>query len=65
MEYKILVVLSNIFFVAAGWYLGRDAGIKSTLKAMDAVFQKICNDVNAGRSLDWLEEESENFEKYK
>jgi len=63
MEYKILVVLSNIFFVAAGWYLGRDAGRKATVKALDSILERVADDVNAGRSLDWLD--SENRDNYK
>lgn len=63
MEYKILVVLSNIFFVAAGWYLGRDAGRKATIKALDSILERVADDVNAGRSLDWLD--SENRDNYK
>ena len=54
MEYKILVVLSNIFFVAAGWYLGRDAGRRQAIEAMDEILGRVADDVNAGRSLDWL-----------
>ena len=63
MEYKILVVLSNIFFVAAGWYLGRDTGRKQTIKALDSILERVADDVNAGRSLDWLD--SENRDNYK
>lgn len=63
MEYKILVVLSNIFFVAAGWYLGRDVGRKQTIKALDSILERVADDVNAGRSLDWLD--SENRDNYK
>ena len=59
--YKILVVLSNIFFVAAGWWLGRDAGRKATLKALDEVLDRIIDDVNNGRSLDWAREEAEKY----
>jgi hypothetical protein len=63
MEYKILVVLSNIFFVAAGWYLGREAGRKATIEALDSILERVADDVNAGRSLDWLD--SENRDNYK
>ena len=45
MEYQILVLLSNIFFIAAGYYLGKDAGVKSTIKAMDQVFNRIVDDI--------------------
>jgi len=61
MEYKILVVLSNIFFVAAGWYLGRDSGRKATLKALDDVLDRIINDVEKGNSLDWARQDSEKY----
>ena len=61
MEYKILVVLSNIFFVAAGWYLGRDSGRKSTLKALDDVLDRIIDDVEKGNSLDWARQDSKKY----
>tara|TARA_E500000318_G_scaffold110729_1_gene127015 strand:- start:825 stop:1013 length:189 start_codon:yes stop_codon:yes gene_type:complete len=61
MEYQILVLLSNIFFIAAGYYLGKDAGVKSTIKAMDQVFNRIVDDINCGRSLDWLSEEKDSY----
>jgi hypothetical protein len=61
MEYQILVLLSNIFFIVAGYYLGKDAGIKSTIKAMDQVFNRIVDDINCGRSLDWLSEEKDSY----
>ena len=63
MEYKILVVLSNILFVVAGWYLGREAGRKATIEALDSILERVADDVNAGRSLDWLD--SENRDNYK
>ena len=59
--YKILVLLSNVFFVAAGWWLGRDSGRKATLKALDEVLDRIIDDVNNGRSLDWAREEAEKY----
>ena len=59
MEYQILVLLSNIFFIAAGYYLGKEAGVKSTIAAMEDVFNRIVRDVNAGRSLDWLGEDND------
>ena len=55
MEYKILVVLSNILFVYAGYLLGKDAGFKLALKAVDNVLERIVNDVNNNNSLDWLD----------
>jgi hypothetical protein len=61
MEYKILVVLSNIFFVAAGWYLGRDSGRKATLKALDDVLDRIIDDVEKGNSLDWARQDSKKY----
>jgi len=61
MEYQIIVLLSNLFFIGAGYYLGKDAGIKSTIKAMDEVFERIVCDVNAGKSLDWLSEEKDSY----
>ena len=61
MEYQILVLLSNIFFIVAGYYLGKDAGVKSTIKAMDQVFNRIVDDINCGRSLDWLSEEKDSY----
>ena len=63
MEYKILVVLSNIFFVAAGWYLGRDAGRRQAIMAMDEILERVADDVNAGRSLDWLNSEDRDIYK--
>ena len=38
-----------------------DAGIKSTIKAMDQVFNRIVDDINCGRSLDWLSEEKDSY----
>ena len=61
MEYQILVLLSNIFFIVAGYYLGKDAGVKSTIKEMDQVFNRIVDDINCGRSLDWLSEEKDSY----
>ena len=63
MEYKILVVLSNIFFVAAGWWLGRDTGRKQAIAAMDEILEKVADDVNAGRNLDWLNREDRDIYK--
>ncbi len=63
MEYKILVLLSNIFFVAAGWYLGRDRGRKETIKALDSILARVADDVNAGQSLDWLNSEDRDIYK--
>tara|TARA_X000001316_G_scaffold12155_2_gene5859 strand:- start:88 stop:276 length:189 start_codon:yes stop_codon:yes gene_type:complete len=59
MEYQILVLLSNFFFIGAGYYLGKDAGVKSTIQAMDEIFERIVRDVNAGRSLDWLSQDKD------
>lgn len=58
MGYYILVLVAAIIFVGGGYILGRDAGIKHTMAAFDEVIGRIVRDVNAGRSLDWLEREN-------
>lgn len=49
-----MITGAALLFVWCGYYLGRDAGIKIAMKAMDQTFERIVKDINAGRSLDWL-----------
>ena len=61
IEYKFLVVIANILCVIGGYLLGRDSGRKSTLKALDSVLDRIIDDVEHGRSLDWARQDSEDY----
>ena len=61
MEYKFLVLLANILCVIGGYLLGRDTGRKQTLRALDKVVDRIIDDVEHGRSLDWARQDSEDY----
>lgn len=61
MEYKFLVLIANVLCVIGGYILGRDAGSKATLKAMDSVLDRIIDDVEHGRPLDWARQDSEDY----
>lgn len=61
MEYKFLVLIANLLCVIGGYLLGRDTGRRQTLKALDSVVDRIIDDVEHGRSLDWARQDSEDY----
>ena len=61
MEYKFLVLIANLLCVIGGYLLGRDNGRRATLIALDKVVDRIIDDVEHGRSLDWARQDSEDY----